>query len=109
MVDRSRLADLARAHSGQNLDSSIDRIDRIDVKLSALDRTRGFRLEHQVRHIGGRHQHALRPAEADRFAHAVKAFDFFVHSANRLHLAILIDRSGDRQILPQWRLGQRRQ
>src|SRR5208283_5277233 len=109
MVDRSGLVDRSRAHPRQSLDSAIDRIDRIDVEFAPLDRAGGLRIEHEVRYVGARHQHALRAGQTDRLAHAIEALDLLVDAANRLHGAVLIDRPRHRQVLPKRYPRQRRQ
>ena len=78
----------------------VDVIDRIDVKLPALHRRRHFGLKHQVVDVGARHHHALGTGQSNHLAQPVEAFDLFVGAADRLHVAVLIDRSGDRQVLP---------
>jgi len=52
-------------------------------------------------HIGCRDQHALFTGQADDTADIVKSFDLFVNTADRLHFAPLIDRTGDRDVLAQ--------
>ena len=98
----------ARAHAGQNLYSLVDRADRVNVEAAVRDRLDCLRVEHQVGDVGARQQHALRAAQADRLAHAIEAFDFLVGAADRLHRAVLIDRTGDGQVLAQRHAAQRR-
>ena len=84
-------------------------LDRIDVETSVRDRLDCLRVEHQVGDVGARHQHALRAGQADRLAHAIEALDLLVGAADRLHRSVLIDRTGDRQVLANRHTAQRRE
>src|SRR3972149_1739091 len=58
--------------------------------------------------IGLGNEDALVPCRTSRRADIEKPPDLLVHSANGLNLAMLIDRASDRQVLPNWQLGQGR-
>ena len=55
-----------------------------------------------------RDQHALRAGEAADAADVVETFDLFVHAADGLDLALLVDRAGDGDVLAQGQAGKRR-
>ena len=57
--------------------------------------------QHQVFDVGFGNHHALRASKAFDAAHVKIPFDFFVHSANGLNVTLLIDGSGDGDVLPQ--------
>jgi hypothetical protein len=66
-------------------------------------------IEHQVRDIRGRDDHALRAIQAAGLADGEEALDLACHAANRLHLAMLVHRAGDGDPLRKWQVRQRRQ
>jgi hypothetical protein len=59
-----------------------------------------------VANIGARDQHALAPRQAAGGADVEEAFDLLVRAADRLHHAVLVHRSGHRDVRAQRQLGQ---
>ncbi len=98
--DCAYLIDRACADTRQQFDSLFNRIDREDVEFTALDGMHHIEVEHQITLIRPRDQNTLAASQADCFTDLEKALDLLVGSSDRLHRAVLIDRSGNRQILP---------
>ena len=72
---------------------------RVNVKLALGGRLTHFGTQHRVADIAVRDNHTLLAAQATCPADVKKSLDLFIHPANRLNLAMLIDRSGERQRL----------
>ena len=64
--------------------------------------------QHQVAHIGRGDEHALTARQPAGMADIEEAFDLLVATADCLHLAMLVDRTGHRKVLAQRQLGKRR-
>src|SRR5882757_10225838 len=94
--------------SGQEFDTLFDLGDRPDVKLSGGHSLQNVFAEHQVFDVGCRHHHALGPGEAFDAADVKEAFDFFVHAADRLNVALLVDGTGNGNVLAEGQAGKRR-
>ena len=94
---------------GQERNPFIDRGDRIDRKAAGGTGLDHILAQHQMLDIRLRDQHALRSGQAALLANVEEALDLLVDAADGLNFAVLIDRSGHRQILPQRDVRQRRQ
>ena len=97
------------AVSGQQRNTFIDRSDRIDGKAAGGTGLDDVLAQHQMLDIRLRDQDALRPRQAALLANIEEALDLLVDPADRLNLAMLVHRSGHRQILPQRHVRQRRE
>src|SRR5262249_55292861 len=82
-------------------------LDGVDVEAATLHRSDRLRIEHEVVEIGVRYQNSLGAAQAYRFTHAVKAFDFLVDTADCLHRPVLVDRARHCKVLAQWHVAER--
>ena len=71
-----------------------DRVDREPARRGG--RRDDVAPQHQVLHVGGRDQHALLAGQSRAPADVEEALDLLVHAADRLHLAVLVHRAGDR-------------
>lgn len=91
---------LTGSQTAQQFESFVHVIDSPHVTLSVANGLHDVRPEHQLRDVGGGNLHALFPREADFPADVEKAFDVFVDGTDGLHLAPLVDRSRDGDILP---------
>src|SRR5512143_635658 len=95
---------LARGEPGQDLKRLVHGPDRVDPELPLSHGSDHFLLEHEVLHIELRDDHALVAREPPVLAYAEEPFDLLVHTADRLDLALLADRAGDGDVLPDRRL-----
>ena len=89
----------AGAHPGQQGQHLVDMAGHIDVKLALPGRVAHIGTQHQIPDIAVGDNHTLLTAQATGPADVEKPLDFLIHPADRLHLAMLIDRTGDRQRL----------
>lgn len=99
---------LASGTADKKLNALIDRGHRIDKEFVRRTRLDHIAPQHQVLNVGLWNEYALSAGEAAFLADIEEAFDFFVHSADRLHFSLLIDRAGHRKVLTQRKLGERR-
>ena len=65
--------------------------------------------QHKMLDVGVRDQYALRSRETTRSADVEEPLDLFVDAADRLYVAELVYRAGNRKVLSQGRVGQSRQ
>src|SRR5689334_21420077 len=98
---------MAGGVSGQEFNSLLDAGHGPDVELAAADGVEDVFAEHQVFDVRGGDEYALRARQAEDTAHVEEALDFFVHAADRLNVAFLIERSGDGNILTKRKLRKR--
>ena len=75
------------------------------MKLAGSDGFQNILAQHQIFHVGLRHHHALRAGEALDAADVKEAFDFFVHAADGLNIALLVDGAGHGDVLTQRQAG----
>ena len=87
----------------------VDGTDGVDGELAVLHRLHHVLAQHQVLHVGPGDQHALLLVQPPGAADVEEALDLLVDAADRLHLALLVDRAGDGQRLPDRRLRQGRE
>src|SRR5882762_5237161 len=85
----------------EELDALLHLGDRPDVKFARGHGLQNIFAQHQIFHIGLRHHHALRSGEPLDAAHVEETFDFFIHPTNGLNVALLVDRTGYRDVLAQ--------
>src|SRR5690606_9899764 len=81
--------------AGQQFDPFVDRPHGPDMEAPVAHRLDHLVVEHQVLNVGRRDDHPLAPGESGRLADLVVAFDLLRHPADRLDLAVLVDRAGD--------------
>ena len=79
------------------------------MKAPGFDRLGDIRPQHEVRFIGLRKDHTLVSGQPARVAGPEKAFDLVMQAAYHLRLAQLVHRPGNRQILAQRDVAQRRE
>ncbi len=97
---------LAGRDAGQDLDALVDRLDRVDVELPFADGLDDVGPEHQVLDVLVRDDDALGSGQALGPADVEKALDLLVDAADGLDLALLVERSGDGDVLAERQPGQ---
>ena len=90
---------LARRDPGQQLNTVVDVVNRINRKLPVLNRFQHVFAQHQIDDIGARNNHALFAGQPVVFADLEKALNFLVNAADGLNLAKLDDRLGNLLLL----------
>ncbi len=85
----------AGGNSGQHFDPFIDACSRRRYETCRrFHRRDDVAAQHQIAQVGARNHHALAPRQTFQPADIVVAFDFLIDAADRLNLAVLIDRTG---------------
>ena len=87
-------------HAGENFDAFLDPGNGQNLKFSGGDGADYVVPQHQIFNIFGRNHDALAPGKSFHSADIVEAFDLLINSTDRLDFAVLADRSGDGDILP---------
>jgi hypothetical protein len=90
---------LAGRLAGQDFDALVDAGDRDRPEAAGGAGLDHVLAQHQVLDVGDRDQHALLAGQPARAADVEEALDLLVDPADRLHLAVLVDRAGDRERL----------
>jgi len=101
--------DLASGQASKHLDAFIDGPHGMNVKALLPHRIDHILAQHQMLDVGLGNQHALLAGQSAVTADIEKSFDFFIGPADRLDLAVLIDRAGYGQGLADGYLRDRRQ
>ena len=97
----------AGAKAGEQPDRLRRSSDRVDGETALGASFHDVVAQHQMLRVGGWYQHALRSRKSARGADVEEALDLLVDAADRLNLAVLVDRTRDGEILPERRLGER--
>src|SRR5215472_7176578 len=92
---------VARSDARQEVDALLDFGYRPDVELSRGHGIEHVFPQHQVLHVGLRDHHALRAGKTFDAADIKKTLNLFVYASDGLDIALLIDRAGHRDVLPQ--------
>ena len=85
--------------SGQQLETLIDGIDRIDREPALSRSSDNIVAQHQMPHVARWNDHTLAAGKAGLAAAVEESLDLFVDAANRLDLTPLIDRASNRKAL----------
>ena len=102
-------ASLARGDAGKDLDAILDAVDGPDVESSLRDRLRHVVAKDHVRHVGSRDHDALLAGEATDAADVEEALDLGGGATDGLHVAELVHRAGDGDLLRDRHVRQRRE
>src|SRR5262249_51853081 len=90
---------LTRCNSRENFYPLIDSVRCIDMKLPIFNSLDNIRPQHQIAEVGLGCQHALVAVDPLQSTDVIEAFVLLVDTADGLDLAVLIDRTGDRDAL----------
>ena len=91
--------DVTGGNAGEEFDSLVDGVGRVDVEFASVDRVNDGAAEVEVFHVAGWQHDALGAGDAFFPANPIITLDFMVHPAHRLDFTVLVDRSGDGDFL----------
>ena len=97
----------ARRNARQQGNALVDRFHRVNGECAVPARLHDVLAQHQVFHVRLGNDDPLFAGQTAHDASVEKAFDFFVHAADRLNLSELVDRPRHRQRLLNRQAGQR--
>src|SRR5690606_22033820 len=102
------LAAFAGGDAGEDLDALAHGVDRVDVERPLLDRRDDIPSKHEIVDVRARDDDAFLSGRTRR-AHAIEeAFDLLVDAADGLHVALLVHRARDRDVLADRQVAQAR-
>ena len=95
-------------YTGEDRYGFVNMPNRGNVERVALDSIDDIFAQHQVLYVVLRDDDAMRPVEAALAADVIKTLDLLIDATDCLHAAQLVDRTRNRDALPDGQAGQRR-
>lgn len=86
---------LAGGNAGERADRFVDGMNGVNMESTLCHGAYNVFVQHQMLHVVSRDQHTLAARQALPATEVEESLDLFIDAANRLHMAVLIDRSSD--------------